>query len=49
MLGHTQAATTQRYAHVADNPVAMAAEETARQIQKDLSGGRILPFRKAAG
>lgn len=49
MLGHTQAATTQRYAHVADNPVAIAAEETARQIQKDLSGGRVLPFRKAAG
>lgn len=39
ILGHTQAGTTQRYAHLADNPVAAAAAETAAQIQKDLSGG----------
>jgi integrase len=26
LLGHTQAATTQRYAHLADNPVRAAAE-----------------------
>lgn len=39
ILGHTQAGTTQRYAHLADNPVSAAAAETAAQIQKDLSGG----------
>lgn len=49
MLGHTQAATTARYAHLAENPVAAAAESTARAIQKDLSGGKVLPFRKLAG
>ena len=48
ILGHTQAATTARYAHLADNPVAVAAAETAAQIQKDFSGGKVLPFKKAA-
>ena len=47
ILGHTQAATTARYAHLADNPVALAAAETAAQIQKDFSGGKVLPFKKA--
>lgn len=37
ILGHSQAATTARYAHLADNPVAVAAEETAAQIFKDFS------------
>ncbi len=48
ILGHTQAATTARYAHLADNPVAIAAAETAAQIQKDFSGGKVLPFKKAS-
>lgn len=48
ILGHTQAATTARYAHLADNPVALAAAETAAQIQKDFSGGKVLPFKKIA-
>ena len=48
ILGHTQAATTARYAHLADNPVAIAAAETAAQIQKDFSGGKVLPFKKTA-
>ena len=48
ILGHTQAATTARYAHLADNPVALAAAETAAQIQKDFSGGKVLPFKKTA-
>lgn len=48
ILGHTQAATTARYAHLADNPVACAAAETAAQIQKDFSGGKVLPFKKIA-
>ena len=47
ILGHTQAATTARYAHLADNPVALAAAETAAQMQKDFSGGKVLPFKKA--
>ena len=49
ILGHSQPATTQRYAHLADNPVAVAAAETAAQIQKDFTGGKVLPFKKAAG
>ena len=49
MLGHAQAATTARYAHVVENPVAAAAESTARAIQKDLTGGKVIPFRKLAG
>lgn len=49
ILGHSQPATTQRYAHLADNPVAAAAAETAAQIQKDFTGGKVLPFKKAAG
>lgn len=49
MLGHTQAATTARYAHLAENPVAAAAESTAQEIQKDLTGGKVIPFRKLAG
>ena len=49
ILGHTQAATTERYAHIADNPVAQAAEETAAQLQKDFSGGKILRFKQSAG
>jgi integrase len=47
ILGHTQTATTSRYAHLSDNPVASAVAETAAQIQKALSGGKILPFKKA--
>ncbi len=35
MLGHTQASTTQRYAHLQDNPIAKAAAETAAKLQAD--------------
>lgn len=38
MLGHTQASTTQRYAHLQDNPIAKAAAETANKLQADLLG-----------
>lgn len=34
LLGHTQAATTARYAHLADNPVALAATSVADHIEK---------------
>lgn len=39
ILGHSEASTTARYAHLADNPVAVAAEETAAQIFSDFSIG----------
>lgn len=34
LLGHTQAATTQRYAHLADDPSALAASSVANHIEK---------------
>ena len=55
ILGHTQAATTSRYAHLAENPVAIAVSETATQLHKALSAGaasaegrKVLPFNKKA-
>ncbi len=32
LLGHSQAATTERYAHLADSPVAIAASSVADRI-----------------
>ena len=32
LLGHTDQSTTQRYAHIGNNPLAKAAEEIALQI-----------------
>jgi len=32
LLGHTQARTTQRYAHLADDPLREAAEKIAKVI-----------------
>ncbi|MCL2122489.1 MAG: site-specific integrase [Desulfovibrionaceae bacterium] len=49
ILGHTQASTTSRYTHLSENPVATAVEETAAKLQKALTGGKVLPFRKASG
>jgi len=40
LLGHVRATTTQRYAHVAENPVHAVAENTAAQIAESLSLGR---------
>lgn len=37
ILGHTQPATTARYAHLANNPVTQAAEETAATIFRDFN------------
>ena len=34
LLGHTQASTTQRYAHLADEPLRHAAELFSRKLQK---------------
>jgi integrase len=38
MLGHTQAATTQRYAHLASDPVKAAAATVANKIAAAMSG-----------
>lgn len=39
LLGHSQPQTTARYAHLANNPIRQAAEETAGILIKDLRGG----------
>ncbi len=36
LLGHSQASTTQRYAHVAENPVHAVAEDAASKIDAAL-------------
>jgi integrase len=51
MLGHTQAQTTQRYAHLASDPVKAAAATVAARIEQAMSGGRsgeVLPLRPFA-
>jgi integrase len=49
ILGHSQASTTARYAHVAENPARKAAEEAAAKIaaswKKPPSNNGIIPFR----
>jgi integrase len=40
LLGHTQPATTARYAHLAADPVRAAAEVVGRQLTAAMSGGR---------
>ena len=49
LLGHTQAATTQRYAHLAADPVKAAAQDVASRISvamKSGSGrGTVVPLR----
>jgi hypothetical protein len=55
MLGHTQAATTARYAHLASDPVKAAAATVAGKIAAHMSAGvdderddsRLLPSRQA--
>jgi integrase len=48
MLGHSQAQTTARYAHLADDPVRAASEATAARIAAALEGkqGEIVPLRR---
>ena len=38
LLGHTQAATTQRYAHLANDPVRQASERIGATIAAALDG-----------
>lgn len=40
MLGHTQAQTTQRYAHLASDPVKAAAATVAGKIAAAMNGGK---------
>lgn len=48
LLGHTQAQTTQRYAHLADDPRLAAANAIASQIAANLNGdgGEVIPLKK---
>jgi integrase len=50
MLGHSQPATTARYAHLADDPVKAASDAVGRHIaaaMEDTSGGTIVRLTKA--
>jgi integrase len=49
MLGHSQPATTARYAHLADDPVRAASEAVGRYIASALDGrnGEVLTFGKS--
>jgi hypothetical protein len=40
LLGHAQATTTARYAHLANDPLRRASEAIAAQIAAPLAGGR---------
>jgi integrase len=50
LLGHTQAQTTQRYSHLAQDPLAAASEEIGRQIEEAMSKEdgekKVLQFRR---
>jgi hypothetical protein len=50
ILGHTQASTTQRYTHFADDPLRAAADRIASEIAAAMSGaagGEVIPFQPA--
>ena len=38
ILGHTQAQTTARYAHLADNPLQKASERIASSLKQAMDG-----------
>lgn len=46
LLGHTQAATTQRYAHLSDDPLKSASEAVGRRIEATMKGkkGKVVKF-----
>jgi integrase len=48
LLGHTQHRTTQRYAHLADDPLRAAADKIASAITKAGKGGNIARLRGGA-
>jgi integrase len=45
LLGHTQARTTQRYAHLGDDPLREAADKIAAAITGAGKGGKIVRLR----
>jgi integrase len=45
LLGHTQARTTQRYAHLADDPLREAADKIASAITKAGQGSKVVRLR----
>jgi len=51
LLGHRQASTTERYAHLADHPVLHAADRTAKKIAAAMTGAsaEIVPLTKRSG
>ncbi|MDD7973204.1 tyrosine-type recombinase/integrase [Roseinatronobacter alkalisoli] len=51
LLGHSQPSTTQRYAHLADDPVRAAADTVGNRIDAALRGrsAEIKPMRRGAG
>lgn len=48
LLGHTQAATTQRYAHLAANPLKQASELTGKRIADALNTSRQKSHRESS-
>ncbi len=48
ILGHRQASTTQRYAHLADTPLRAAADLISREISHSMVGGGDVPVRTRA-
>ncbi len=49
LLGHTQARTTQRYAHLADDPLRQAAEKIGEAIANaGKSSSNVVELAKAA-
>jgi integrase len=51
LLGHSQAATTQRYAHLADDPVQRAADQVGNAVAAAMEGGgaEVTDISKAKG
>jgi hypothetical protein len=52
MLGHSQPATTARYAHLADDPVKAASDAVGRHIAAAMesgNGAEVVPFAKSNG
>jgi integrase len=49
VLGHKQARTTERYAHLADDPVRAVADKTSRQIDAAMKSrnGEVIPLKNA--
>jgi integrase len=45
LLGHTQARTTQRYAHLADDPLREATDKIGKVITGAGQGGKVVRLR----